>query len=862
MSDEELEKFEVTDYDLENEFNINRPNRRISKNKQIYGIWADDSGEEDDGGGGGGGGGAGGARPSFKGAGGSGGGKHNYSAPVSFVSGGVQQAGKDKASKTEGSGDKTDEDDDEDDNDDRKFHRRGKNDIGNSSSESEEEDRRHGMGKMQTQSVNIVEGEIAGLRKKRPIVNPALMNKGMGSWERHTRGIGAKLLLQMGFQPGKGLGKDLQGIAAPVEAHLRKGRGAIGAYGPEKGQRVADVQPDSEEEESREFAEKLSQWRKDDVSTKKKKVRYVYKSVDEVLEQGKTTRKEYSQLSKVKVIDMTGPQQRVLSGYHAIAGQQRPADEWELRKDKKFVNFALPELQHNLNLLMDMCEQDIIQNDRKLRYTSDRIVMLEQEEVSLNKVMEQEMRHMTTLDTVLNTVQQLIDQSNDIANPLTLDRAAEAFKELQEKYYEEYRLYELGDLGSKIVSPLLKNRLSTWAPLENPREPMSLFKQWQDILEDARTQTLSAMTTQDPYHRLVWEAWMPSVRTAVNNWNCRTCEPMIEFLELWLPLVPAWVLDNIRDQLVLPRMQHEVEEWNPLTDTVPIHAWIHPWLPLLGNRLESTVYPVIRHKLSKALVNWHPSDTSAKLMLLPWHGVFSRGDMDAFLVKNIMPKLQLAMQELVINPHQQHLEQWNWVMDWADLLPVHTLASLLEKHFFPKWLQILTLWLNHAPNYDEITNWYMGWKGMVSEPLLAQPAVKEQFRKALELMNRAVTAAGQSLVHQPGAVESVSYLTNIEQTSSVNSAPTQRARETRFELLAEAVRTASQIPQGFKELIQKRCEERGIVFVPLPNRYREGKQIYRCGKIQVYIDRSVVFVSENGSVWSPTSLNNVLDMAV
>jgi tuftelin-interacting protein 11 len=54
---------------------------------------------------------------------------------------------------------------------------------------------------------------------------------------------------------------------------------------------------------------------------------------------------------------MTGPQQRVLSGYHAIAGQQRPTDEWELRKDKKFVNFALPELQHNLNLLMDMCEQ-------------------------------------------------------------------------------------------------------------------------------------------------------------------------------------------------------------------------------------------------------------------------------------------------------------------------------------------------------------------------------------------------------------------------------------------------------------------------------------------------------------------------
>lgn len=37
MSEEEVEKFEITDYDLENEFNINRPTRRISKNKQIYG---------------------------------------------------------------------------------------------------------------------------------------------------------------------------------------------------------------------------------------------------------------------------------------------------------------------------------------------------------------------------------------------------------------------------------------------------------------------------------------------------------------------------------------------------------------------------------------------------------------------------------------------------------------------------------------------------------------------------------------------------------------------------------------------------------------------------------------------------------
>lgn len=84
--------------------------------------------------------------------------------------------------------------------------------------------------------------DIAGLRNKnRAPINPALMKQGVGHWEKHTKGIGAKLLLQMGFQPGRGLGKDLQGISAPVEAHVRKGRGAIGAYGPEKAAKVGEL---------------------------------------------------------------------------------------------------------------------------------------------------------------------------------------------------------------------------------------------------------------------------------------------------------------------------------------------------------------------------------------------------------------------------------------------------------------------------------------------------------------------------------------------------------------------------------------------------------------------------------------------
>ena len=47
---------------------------------------------------------------------------------------------------------------------------------------------------------------------------------------------------------------------------------------------------------------------------------------------------------------------------------------------------------------------------------------------------------------------------------------------------------------------------------------------------------------------------------------------------------------------VLPKLKAEVEGWNPRVDPVPIHAWMHPWLPLAANELEE-LYPVIRYGL-------------------------------------------------------------------------------------------------------------------------------------------------------------------------------------------------------------------------------------------------------------------------
>lgn len=95
MSDTEYEKFEINDYDLENEFNPNRMGRRRpTKNQQIYGIWADDDSDDDAG------------QSTSMGRNRSNARKtKDYSAPIGFVAGGIQQSGK----KKDGDAKKSDE---------------------------------------------------------------------------------------------------------------------------------------------------------------------------------------------------------------------------------------------------------------------------------------------------------------------------------------------------------------------------------------------------------------------------------------------------------------------------------------------------------------------------------------------------------------------------------------------------------------------------------------------------------------------------------------------------------------------------------------------------------------------------------
>ena len=234
-------------------------------------------------------------------------------------------------------------------------------------------------------------------------------------------------------------------------------------------------------------------------------------------------------------------------------------------------------------------------------------------------------------------------------------------------------------------------------------------------------------TAEDPYARLFAETALPPLRSAVvNQWNPRDPEALLCCLEAYTHVLPpaARVALLVRlvfckggrnpylctrhapqDSSVLPKLMAAVDTWDPRTEPVPIHTWIHPWLPLLrvrchmqhpclsflflhspalANALRAQdrlvpLYAPIRHKLSSALGAWHPGDGSALALLSPWRQVFTEADWEALLSRCILPKLGWVLSQLVINPAEQQLEPVQWTLAWAAAIPARHMATLLEQ---------------------------------------------------------------------------------------------------------------------------------------------------------------------------------------
>lgn len=650
--------------------------------------------------------------------------------------------------------------------------------------------------------------------KYKPPPEKMSMDRDFGKWQRHTSGIGAKLLEKMGWDPGKGLGKNQQGIVTPIEARVRPGGVGLGAIKEFKQQaKTASTKEPA--------AAKSSQNKPSATREAKPKIQkdYVYKSVDELLDEALGNADQSSEIaSTTKVIDMRGPTAKVLSNYNEISQTQ---------------TFSLgSETEQALRVT----EQSLVKNERSLKKVKERLNELNNERKEIDDSMVEAGEKIEKLKNLTTIIQKL--QSAVADDKLTTSQILKYFQGVIDNFPDESELLKLNLLFYRLLKRSVHLQLEKWSAIDQHECYLNEFKKLSNFFR-----------RNDPtlFEKILWDEWMQRLHKLILALeDFKHPDDLIGLIESWKVILPPWLLYHIHSQIVLPKLESEVENWDPLTDLIPIHTWIHPWLPLMADHNIEPILTCIRRKIGLALTAWHPSDVSAKIILEPWQSVFSEANWNTFLSTHIAPKLASVLSQMEINPAQQNLDPWHWVLAWQALLPPKMLAMLLTQYFFPNWLSILHQWLCQGPNFDEVSKWYSGWRSLIPDSIGILPEVQSFLRKGLEMMDFAVSSPLGMGAYTFSATPVMANVPNQEQLAYI-----------RQNLMAQS---AASNEINFKQLIARKANEKGILFMPLSKKDADGHVIHQLGNYQIYMDRSVIFAfNPSLGKWMPVSIDDLLN---
>ncbi|KZF24837.1 TFP11-domain-containing protein [Xylona heveae TC161] len=629
----------------------------------------------------------------------------------------------------------------------------------------------------------------------------------------------ARMMAKMGYKAGQGLGAQGQGILAPVETKLRPQGVGLGAV-REKTEQA--------KQEARREAERRGETYEEYSSEEERKQRRRQKK------EGKASGSACLRLN-----------QKLGKSQSGLAGS------WRL-------------------LPMNGTESEL-----------SREIDEEQEETRVVK----------GITGIVQSLQELeIERPSGLNEPPDLkarwEEVVTKLEILEFEFGNEIDNYGLSEVAVAAVHPLFRLEIEHWDPLENPMHFVSHIRRLRKILGVKPNANGDSVALLDEsyavprhskytsfYETMIYSLWLPRIRSVItNDWDVHDPTPVISLLEAWKDILPSFVYHSVVDQIIVQKLTGAVNDWNPRVShkkrrhAHPPHVWLFPWLQYLDEdhvdpRSSTGLLANVKRKFRVVLDTW---DLSKGVVdgLQNWREVL-RGELDHVLVRHLLPRLALLLQtSLEIDPSDQDLTALELVLAWNDFFKPSVMGQLLISEFFPKWHNILHLWLTSEPNYEEVGQWFSWWKGRFPEEINGVKAVAAEWEKGLEMMNHALDLGERARDELPAP--SAGPARPIREPEAV-PAPAQAAREARP---SGATAPAGAEEATFRDVVEAWCTEENLLMMPLREAHEQtGLPLFRItasangkGGVLVYLKGDVVWAQnkKNRSLWEPAGLEEAL----
>lgn len=662
----------------------------------------------------------------------------------------------------------------------------------------------------------------------------------------------ARMMAKMGHVQGQGLGARGEGIVAPIETKLRPQKAGLGAVKEkteqakeeakrEAARRGEKIEDSSEEERKRRRKQKEKrslQSGGSGTSTPGRKAKPKFKTAADLNEalQGLEVPNVLQSL-----IDATGKETKLLTSTSGLMTPTKdaPTEANEAMKLARRVKRDLEAFADARNSHLE--RQKYIAAQEELLRTESDAKQLEIER--------------------LGAIVQALD-SLDL-EVFDWETAITKLQDLQETYLDDIEQYDLTQAAVSILDPLFRAKMADWLPLEVPLNGVV------SNIRDLRA--ILGVSTETVYHKsttyfesLLLTQWLPRLRTVlVNDWDVYHPSPAIAVIDTWKDILPPFLLTQVMDSVIVPKLAAAVKDWRPSkhrkshsTRPAP-HKWLFPWLPYLSEQHLDPSAPNgliadVKRKFRSVLDNWDPSRGVIE-SLDRWRSVL---DLDTLLRNNLLPRLASHLRTTFsVNPSEQDLIPLEDVLKWQTYFKPSVTAHLLAAEFFPKWHQILYIWLtSDEPDLNEIAQWYEGWKAYFPDPISNTPLMVREWERGLHTIEQALELGDRAAAELPPPPSAPSEtFTPSTPATPLPAAP--KAVEEEEELT-------------MKDIIDTFCSSHDLTMWPLREAHETtGIPLHRVtasgtnkGGVKVYIKGFVLYAQnrKDRKVWEPVELDEGL----